>query len=245
MNLNDFLTEAKQKFFLNENFLDFFKENIRSMNTLMAYYRCAIMEIETKFRVLNEQYSLNYDRNPIESIKSRVKSTESLAKKMYKKNLPMTVQAIEENINDVAGVRVICSFCDDIYMLADCLLKQDDIRLIERKDYIKNPKPSGYRSLHLIVEVPIFLHDEKKLMKVEVQLRTIAMDFWASLEHKLYYKKNIPEAEAKQLSCELVECAEASAELDKRMSEIRKKINSAEQKPETSTAELLKKFVEK
>ena len=245
MNIQDKMKDVVKDYVMSDAVLDTIRANMEPMEALMAYYRCAIMEIETKFRVLNEQYSLNYDRNPIESIKSRVKSTESLAKKMYKKNLPMTVQAIEENINDVAGVRVICSFCDDIYMLADCLLKQDDIRLIERKDYIKNPKPSGYRSLHLIVEVPIFLHDEKKLMKVEVQLRTIAMDFWASLEHKLYYKKNIPEAEAKQLSCELVECAEASAELDKRMSEIRKKINSAEQKPETSTAELLKKFVEK
>ena len=191
---------------------------------LMAYYRCAIMEVETKFKVLNEQFSLQYDRNPIESIKSRLKSTEGIAKKLKKKDLDLTIDAIQENVKDVAGIRVICSFPEDIYMLADCLLNQDDITLIERKDYIKNPKESGYRSLHLIIEVPIFLQNEKKSMKVEVQLRTIAMDFWASLEHKLRYKKNIDSNEVELLEKELVECAEISAALDKRMEEIRNKI---------------------
>ena len=142
---------------------------------LMSCYRCAIMEIETKFRVLNERFSLHHDRNPIDAIQNRLKSPESILDKMVRKNLPFTLEAIEANIFDIAGVRVVCSFIDDIYMLADCLLQQDDIRLIRRKDYIENPKPNGYRSLHLIVEVPIFLQDGKKLMKVEVQLRTIAM----------------------------------------------------------------------
>lgn len=182
------------------------------------------MEVETKFKVLNEQFSLQYDRNPIESIKSRLKSTEGIAKKLKKKDLDLTIDAIQENVKDVAGIRVICSFPEDIYMLADCLLNQDDITLIERKDYIKNPKESGYRSLHLIIEVPIFLQNEKKSMKVEVQLRTIAMDFWASLEHKLRYKKNIDSNEIELLEKELVECAEISAALDKRMEEIRNKI---------------------
>ncbi len=130
------------------------------------------------------------------------------------------MESVEENIKDIAGVRVICSFPEDIYMLADCLLNQDDIKLIEKKDYIKNPKKSGYRSLHLIIEVPIFLQDEKKSMKVEVQLRTIAMDFWASLEHKLRYKKNIAPEEAEIISKELLECSEISADLDKRMENI-------------------------
>lgn len=130
------------------------------------------------------------------------------------------MESVEENIKDIAGVRVICSFLEDIYMLADCLLNQDDIKLIEKKDYIKNPKKSGYRSLHLIIEVPIFLQDEKKSMKVEVQLRTIAMDFWASLEHKLRYKKNIAPEEAEIISKELLECSEISADLDKRMENI-------------------------
>lgn len=130
------------------------------------------------------------------------------------------MESVEENIKDIAGVRVICSFPEDIYMLADCLLNQDDIKLIEKKDYIKNPKKSGYRSLHLIIEVPIFLQDEKKSIKVEVQLRTIAMDFWASLEHKLRYKKNIAPEEAEIISKELLECSEISADLDKRMENI-------------------------
>ena len=194
------------------------------MNELMAYYRCAIMEVETKFKVLNEEFSLQYDRNPIESIKTRLKSPEGIIKKLNKKDLPFSLDAIQDNINDVAGVRVICSFPEDIYMLAECLLNQDDIKLIEKKDYIKNPKESGYRSLHLIIEVPIFLKHEKKSMKVEVQLRTIAMDFWASLEHKLRYKKNFNSDEIKILEKELIECAEISSALDKRMEEIRNRI---------------------
>lgn len=209
---------------VNDNFLDLVHKNMMPMNELMAYYRCAIMEVETKFNVLNEEFSLQYDRNPIESIKSRLKSKEGIAKKLKKKGLPFEVQAIQENIKDVAGIRVICSFPEDIYMLADCLLSQDDITLIEEKDYIKNPKKSGYRSLHLIVEVPIFLKNEKRYIKVEVQLRTIAMDFWASLEHKLRYKKNIDSKQAGLLEQELVECAEISAALDKRMEEIRNRI---------------------
>lgn len=221
-------TRIVRESILSDGFIDFMKENKLPMDTLMAYYRCAIMEIETKFKVLNEQFSLRYDRNPIESIKTRMKSMESIMKKMRNKNLPLTLEAIEESIRDVAGVRVVCSFQDDIYMLADCLLQQDDITLIERKDYIQNPKASGYRSLHLIIEVPIFLQNEKRNMKVEVQLRTIAMDFWASLEHKLRYKKNIPDAEAEQLARELVECAQISSALDSRMQDIKNRIAAAE-----------------
>lgn len=212
---------------MSDEFLDFVQKNTLPLDTLMAYYRCAIMEIETKFKVLNEQFSLEYDRNPIESIKTRVKSIEGIVRKVRKKDIPLTIHAIEQNINDIAGVRVVCSFPEDIYLLADCLLRQDDIRLIEKKDYIKKPKPSGYRSLHLIVAVPIFLQDEKREMKVEVQLRTIAMDFWASLEHKVRYKKNIPENEAEQLAEELTECAEISAQLDNRMQNIRNRLAAA------------------
>lgn len=207
-----------------EEMLDFVRENTLPYRELMAYYRCAIMEVETKFQVLNEQFSIRYDRNPIETIKSRLKSQESIIEKVKRKHYPFTLQSIEENIHDVAGVRVICSFPEDIYLLADCLLKQDDITLVEMKDYIKNPKESGYRSLHLIVQVPIFLDSGKRLMKVEVQLRTIAMDFWASLEHKLRYKKDIPQEEADCLAKELVECAEISAALDIKMEKIRDRI---------------------
>ena len=209
---------------INEDFLDAIQKNIMPMNELMAYYRCAIMEVETKFNVLNEEFSLQYDRNPIENVKSRLKSTDSIIRKLKKKELPFSLEAMQENINDVAGIRVICSFPEDIYMLADCLLNQDDIKLITKKDYIKNPKKSGYRSLHLIIEVPIFLKNEKRYMKVEVQLRTIAMDFWASLEHKWRYKKNISLEEAEIISKELLECSEISATLDKRMEDIRNRI---------------------
>lgn len=213
-----------RKRIINDEFFDEIHKNKMPMDELMTYYRCAIMEVETKFKVLDEEFSLQYDRNPIESIKTRLKSLEGIAKKLKKKNAQFSVESIKENVNDVAGVRVICSFPEDIYMLAECLLNQDDITLIDRKDYIKNPKKSGYRSLHLIIEVPIFLQREKRNMKVEVQLRTIAMDFWASLEHKLRYKKNIDEDEVERLQDELVECAEISAALDKRMEEIRNRI---------------------
>lgn len=157
---------------------------------LMAYYRCAMMEVEAKFKVLSEELSLQSDHNPIETIKTRLKKPESILEKASARNIALNPEDLEQGINDIAGVRVICSFVSDIYMLADALLKQDDITLIRRKDYIQNPKPNGYRSLHLIVEIPIFLHDRKRLMKVEVQLRTIAMDWWASSEHKIRYKRN-------------------------------------------------------
>ena len=215
---------------LSDEFLNFMQQNKKPFNLLLSYYECAIMEVETKFRVLNHELSLEYDNNPIESIKTRVKSYDSILKKIRRKNIPLNLRAIEDNLKDIAGVRVICSFPDDIYKLAESFLKQDDITLIERKDYIKNPKPGGYRSLHLIIEVPIFLEKEKRPMKVEVQLRTIAMDFWASLEHKLRYKKNIPESEAEYLAKELVECAGISASLDQRMEAIRDRMEAAQEK---------------
>ena len=231
MGLENYFEQARDEFIrkslMSDEFLDFMQENRMPLDKMMAYYRCAVMEIETKFNVLNEHFSLQYDRNPIESIKTRIKSTESLIKKIRNKGLPLKLDAIEQNIQDIAGVRVICSFQDDIYLLADCLLGQDDITLIRKKDYIKNPKASGYRSLHLIVEVPIFLQNEKRSMKVEVQLRTIAMDFWASLEHKLRYKKNIPPQEAELLAKELMDCACISSSLDLRMQKVRDRIVAA------------------
>ena len=190
---------------------------------LMAYYRCAMMEVETKFNVLNEEFSLRLDRNPINSIKSRLKKPLSVKEKMERKSLPATAEAIEETLNDVAGVRVVCSFLEDVYLLADALLKQDDVTLIARKDYIQNPKPNGYRSLHLIVSVPIFLLHEKRSMRVEIQLRTIAMDSWAALEHQLKYKKDINFTE--DMANDLYLCSQLSAELDKRMDSLREKVN--------------------
>lgn len=204
------------------------EENIQPYRELMAYYRCAIMEIETKFNVLNEELSLKYDRNPIETIKSRLKSPESISEKMQRKGIFPSVDAIEKNISDIAGIRVICSFPADIYMLEKALLEQDDVRLVERKDYISEPKKNGYRSLHLIVETPIFLHDRKKMMKVEVQLRTISMDWWASLEHKIKYKKDIDQSLIKELETELLVCAEIAAKLDSKMEGINKKAHNTE-----------------
>ena len=192
---------------------------------LMSYYRCAMMEVETKFNVLNEELSLQYDRNPIESIKTRLKSPEGIAEQLQRRGFPLTVESIEENLNDIAGVRVICSFPSDIYQLADAFLKQDDITLLQRKDYIAAPKPNGYRSLHLIVETPIFLHDQKRMMRVEVQFRTISMDWWASLEHKIRYKKDLPELD--HVNRELFECAQMSAQLDARMEKLQRLAETA------------------
>lgn len=192
---------------------------------LMSYYKCAIMEVQTKFNVLNEEMSLEYDRNPIETIKSRLKSPESIIDKLNRKNIALTVEDIEENINDIAGIRVICSYITDIYMLAEAFLKQDDITLIEKKDYIQSPKDNGYRSLHLIVQIPIFLRDKKKLMKVEVQLRTISMDWWASLEHKICYKKGLECYD--ELRRELRECADIASGIDEKMEMLQKKSDRA------------------
>ena len=215
---------------LSDEFLNFMQQNKKPFDLLMSYYECAIMEIETKFRVLNHELSLEYDNNPIESIKTRVKSYDSILKKIRRKNIPLNLRAIEDNLKDIAGVRVICSFPDDIYKLAESFLKQDDITLIERKDYIKNPKPSGYRSLHLIVQVPIFLQNEKKMVNVEVQFRTIAMDFWASLDHKMRYKKELSDEEVEILQEELYDCAKQSAALDERMQRIRDRITQKREK---------------
>ena len=204
---------------------------------LMMQYRCALMEVETKLNVLNAEFTMKNNRNPFESIKSRIKTPKSILEKLRRKGFEISVKGIEENLADVAGIRVICSFPDDIYATAKMLTDQDDIRVIQVKDYIINPKPNGYRSLHLILEVPIFLSNEKKNMKVEVQFRTIAMDFWASLEHKLRYKKEIPEAEAVQMAEELTECANVIADWDKKMGEIRNRIERySEEKDESLPA---------
>lgn len=208
---------------LDSKIIDWFNDITLEYNRLLAYYECAMMEIETKFKVLSKEYSLLKDREPINSIKTRLKSTESIIKKIKKKNIPLSLQSIEDNIYDIAGIRVICSFLGDVYMLADALMKQDDIEVIMVKDYIKNPKENGYRSFHLIVGIPIFLEKNKKIMKVEIQLRTIAMDFWATLEHQLCYKKDF--LLTKQIYNELLECADISSDLDKKMDSLKKELN--------------------
>ena len=198
------------------------REQYDAFMKLMAYYRCAMMEIETKFNVLNQEFSLRYDRNPISSIKSRLKSPASIREKLTRRGIDVTIENIEACLNDVAGVRVICAFPEDVRTIANALLGQDDVELIERKDYILNPKENGYRSLHLIVAVPIYLAHEKRKMRVELQLRTIAMDFWASLEHQLRYKKDVPFTD--DMAKELKFCADLSAELDRRMDALREQV---------------------
>lgn len=219
----------KQHLF-DDEIIDFIEKNEQTIDTLYSYYECAVMEVETKFKVLDRQYSLYYDKNPIESISSRMKSKPSLMRKIKRYGLPLDFPSIQDGINDIAGVRVVCSFIEDIYELEKQFLAQDDVRLLRRKDYIENPKESGYRSLHLIVEVPIFLKNEKRYMKVEVQMRTIAMDFWAALEHKIRYKKDIPEEELEKISQELRDCAETANELDIRMQTIHNEMNNASHK---------------
>ncbi len=211
---------SEKNFYISDEVIKWSKPYIENFNKLMTYYKCAVMEIETKFNVLNEEFALQHDRNPINSIKSRVKNPISIKEKLEKNKCPFTVEAIEKYLNDIAGIRVVCSFTDDVYMLADALLKQDDITLLERKDYIRNPKHSGYRSLHLICETPIFLSNEKKMMKVEIQLRTIAMDFWATIEHQLKYKKNFKITNKMQK--ELYLCSQISSHLDEKMNSLRK-----------------------
>ena len=196
----------------------------KPFNRLMMEYRSAIVEIETKLQVLNNEFSQEYNRNPFESIKSRLKTPESIFEKLERKGLPVTVESIRENLTDVAGVRVICSFPDDIYRLAELFVQQDDIILLKRKDYISEPKDNGYRSLHLILDIPIFLSGGKKYMKAEVQFRTIAMDFWASLEHKLKYKKDV--ADTDEIVALLKCCVDSIADLDYQMQKIRDKIDS-------------------
>ena len=190
---------------------------------LMMKYHCAVMEVETKIKILNEEFSHKNQRNPIESIKTRIKSPASILEKMNRRNIPFDIEHMEKELNDIAGVRVICSFPEDIYNVARLITEQDDIVILQIKDYIENPKPNGYRSLHLIVAVPIFLSSQKKNMKVELQFRTIAMDFWASLEHKVKYKKDV--ANPDYIAEELRKCAESIAQLDFRMQEIERATN--------------------
>lgn len=194
----------------------------RQFQQSMMMYSCAIREVKTKLEVLNDELSIRNKRNPIEMIKSRVKKPESIIEKLTRRGLSLDIDSMMTNLNDIAGVRVICSFVDDIYDIATMLINQDDVKVIEIKDYIKNPKPNGYRSYHMIIEIPVFFSDKKQFMRVEVQIRTIAMDFWASVEHKIKYKKEVEGAE--EIIKELKECADIISSTDDRMQDIRKRL---------------------
>jgi putative GTP pyrophosphokinase len=199
------------------------KDELQNFQMLMMRYECAMSVVRTKVEVLNRELALVQNRNPFESIKSRLKTPRSIFEKLDRRGIDFTVGNIERYLQDIAGVRVICSFIDDIIRLRDCLIKQEDVRLLEEKDYIKYPKDNGYRSLHLILEVPVYLTTGKYMMKVEVQLRTIAMDFWATIEHKMKYKRNIPNE--KSITEELQYSAEMINQLDRRMMQLRDKID--------------------
>lgn len=199
-------------------------ELLDQFESLMIKYRAAVREVTTKLEVLNDELSSFAERNPIEGIQSRIKRPYSIAKKLKARGLPVAVESIQKNLNDVAGIRVICPFISDIYDVADMLLSQEDVLLIEKKDYIEKPKENGYRSLHLIVEIPIFLSKGKENMRVEIQIRTVAMDFWASLEHQIRYKKGLEEEQ--KISEGLKECADTIARTDLRMQELREMIKS-------------------
>ena len=202
----------------------FSPEELTEFVNLMQVYEGAMYEISTKLEILDSEFQVRFSHDPIHHMERRLKSVNSILGKLKRKTLPVTVSSIKDNLFDVAGIRVICNYRDDVYSVANYLSAQSDIQVLRVKDYIKNPKPNGYRSLHLILEIPIFLSNEKKNMKVEVQFRTIAMDFWASLEHKLKYKKNIENAE--EISKELQRCAEASSQLDLRMQALRDRIEA-------------------
>ena len=196
---------------------------------LRMMYACAIKEVQTKFEVLETEFKVRYQRNPISSIQTRLKSSSSLIEKMIRKGIPFSMENLEAQIHDLAGIRVICSYMDDIYALADALTSQDDITLVEQKDYIRHPKPNGYRSLHLIVSVPVFFSRQKRQIKVEVQIRTIAMDFWASLEHQMKYKREIPDQQ--HIVAQLKRCAVDIARVDMEMINIRRRLEESVDEP--------------
>ncbi|WP_169823057.1 GTP pyrophosphokinase [Anaerobacillus alkalilacustris] len=193
------------------------------LTRFMMSYKFALDELNTKIDILRQEFQYIHDYNPIEHVKSRVKSPESILKKVYRKGYDLSLSSIKENIRDIAGIRITCSFISDIYELSELLQKQKDLRLIDYKDYINNPKQNGYQSLHLILEVPIFMSDRVEHICVEVQIRTIAMDFWASLEHKIYYNynKEVPQ----KLVNDLKDTANSTAQLDKKMESIHKEMN--------------------
>lgn len=194
----------------------------KELTRFMMSYKFALEEMNTKINILEQEFQYIHDYNPIEHISSRLKSPESIVNKIYRKNYDLSLSGIKQNIKDIAGIRITCSFLSDIYQISEMIQNQKDINVVECKDYIKKPKPNGYQSLHLIVEIPVFMSDRQEDILVEIQIRTIAMDFWASLEHKIYYKynKEIPE----QLTRELKEAAISAAELDRKMEKLHNEI---------------------
>lgn len=206
------------------------------MTRFMLAYKFALDEVSTKINILEEEFQLIHEYNPIEHINTRLKTPESIIQKALRKNIGLSLSSIKENMRDIAGIRINCSFNSDIYKLSEMIQKQQDIEVIEYKDYIKNPKPNGYRSLHLILRIPVFMTDRVEHVFVEMQIRTIAMDFWASLEHKIFYKfdKSVPEEMLKELK----EAAESANALDQKMENLHKEINEIKKMDEKFTPTL-------
>ncbi|MBO6111814.1 MAG: GTP pyrophosphokinase family protein [Lachnospiraceae bacterium] len=207
--------------------LDYSPEGVDSWKTIILLYNSALKEVGTKLEILNDEFQHVHQYNPIEHIKSRIKTPESIVKKLKRRGYESSIENMVKYVNDIAGIRVICSFTSDIYRIADMLAKQSDIKVLSIKDYIRNPKESGYKSYHMIVTVPIFLSDGSKEAKVEIQIRTVAMDFWASLEHKINYKYegDVPE----HIKRELLECAEMVSDLDAKMLSLNEEIKDGEE----------------
>ncbi|RIJ62984.1 GTP pyrophosphokinase family protein [Rummeliibacillus sp. TYF005] len=205
---------------INQTLLKNFREEVTRS---MLLYKFALDEISTKVNILQEEFQLIHEYNPIEHVNTRIKSPKSILNKLRKRNLPLSLQSIQENIHDIAGIRIICSFVSDIYHISNMIQSQEDIEVVEIKDYIKNPKPNGYQSLHIIMKIPVFMTYGEEHVFVEMQIRTIAMDFWASLEHKIYYKynKKVPT----HITDELKEAADAAAHLDRKMEKLNKEIS--------------------
>lgn len=220
--IKDFKMDDIELYFVNElNNYILPEEKVKVMRSFVQWqniYFSAAREITTKLENLNDEFKYVKDRNPIHHIQSRIKTPKSILEKLYRRGFEITAESARKNLTDIAGVRVICSHIDDIYLIANILIAQDDVKLIRESDYIKNPKPNGYRSLHLIVTIPVFLSESTEIISVEIQIRTIAMDFWASLEHELSYK--LPENKIEEITTELKECADAISEIDMRMQKL-------------------------
>ncbi|ANS75927.1 GTP pyrophosphokinase [Paenibacillus yonginensis] len=221
--------------------IDQLKKFRYEITRFMLIYKFALDEIETKIDILKEEFQTLHDYSPIEHTKSRLKSPESIMNKMLRKNHEFSLSGIRENIKDIAGLRITCSFISDIYIISDMLQKQDDLKVLEIKDYIQHPKDNGYRSLHLLVEVPVFMSDTCEHVCVEIQIRTIAMDFWASLEHKIFYKysKSVPE----NLLNELKAAAESANALDHQMERLQREIQEVKDANSEAEAEELQKIM--
>ena len=201
-----------------------FQQMVSDFFTVQCRYQAAIREIQTKLEILDDEFQMKHKRNPIHHMQSRMKSIQSMMEKLARRNAPRSIHSAVENLTDIAGIRVICSYLQDVYTVAELLTRQDDIHLLKVRDYIKRPKENGYRSLHLVVEIPVFLSEGRIMVPVEIQIRTIAMDFWASLEHSLRYKplSNVPD----DISQELIQAASDIAELDQRMQNIHDKVEN-------------------